>query len=88
MMRLLLGATCGTQPFNHIVDSCHFITLWQLDWWHSKSRKTKGLHATLAIEMDMGIVVVLVVVAVTQFVSHTLATTFQHMHQMMLLEQG
>ena len=42
--------------------------------------------AFLAVEMDMDIVVLIVMMAVAELVAHTVTGVFQHMHQMSLAE--
>ena len=80
-------AASRAEAFDHIVDSSHHISLRQVNWWNSKCRKTKSLHATLAIEMHMSIVVVLIVMTQAQLITRAI-TALERMNKVVVLKQS
>lgn len=79
------AAASRAEAFNHIVNSSHHISLRQVNWWNSECRKAKSLHATLAIEMHMSIVVVLIIMTQAQLVTRAL-TALKRMNKVVFFK--
>ena len=80
--------TMRTQPFHHIVHRVHHKTAWDGYWRYFHVVQTIGALALLTIEMGMHIIVACCIMAVTQLITHPVATILYHMHQVMLAKEG
>ena len=66
----------------------HLKTLGQIKRRHLQMVKTVSLLTLLTIEMGMLVVIMLLTMTVTQFISRPVAAAFDSMHQMMLTKKS
>lgn len=83
----MFGGAVGTEAAEHEVDGRGFEAFGEGDGGEWGVFKAVGLLALLTEEMGMLIIVLFVVVAMTQFVLHALAATFDDMDEVMCTEE-
>ena len=74
--------------FDNVVRRPLLKALGQLNLRHIGIVETEGLLTSLTEEVRMLVVVVLVVVAVAELITHTLAAALDDMHEVMLAKEG
>ena len=77
-----------TQPFEDEVGTLHFVAFGQRHVRDGKFFEAEGLPATLAVEVDVHVVVFLMVAAVAKLVAHAIAAVFEDMDKVLLPKQG
>ena len=79
--------TVWTDAFYHIVHRRHNEPLRQVDTRHRDMVQTVGLLTSLAIEMDVQVVVNTVMAAMTQLIAHSVTTILNDVYQVVFAEQ-
>ncbi len=84
---LMFGGAVGTEAAEHEVDGGGFEAFGEGDGGEWGVFEAVSLLALLTEEMGMLIIVLFVIVAMTQFVLHALAATFDDMDEVMRTEE-
>ena len=84
----ITSAAVGAKACHHIIDRFRPVFLRKGYLGDRYIFKTESLAATAAIEVDVGVIVVVVRTAVTQLIADTITTVRKDMHQMPLAKQG
>ena len=82
------GRAVRTDSFHHIIDGIHAVALRQRYRRYMDIVKTESPPATEAIEMDVDIVILAFFVAMAKFITDRIASVFDHMDEMILLEKS
>jgi hypothetical protein len=78
----------GTDALDDIVSGGHVETIGDVNRRNGCLLKAIGAMALLAEEMHMEVVILMVTMAVAEFIAHAVAAVLYDVHQMMLTEEG
>ena len=81
-----LVPTGGTEALDQIIDRSGFEGLRNGDLWDRNILQTEGPMAFLTVEVDMEIVVLVVMMAMAEFVADAVAGVVENVHQVRLAE--
>ena len=78
----------GTDALDDIVDGGHQEAVRNIDLGHGDVRQAEGAVTLLAEEVNMQVIILVVAMAVAEFIAHAVTTILYDMHQMMLTEES
>ena len=78
----------GTDALDDIVDGGHQEAVRDIDLGHGDVRQAEGAVTLLAEEVNMQVIILVVAMAVAEFIAHAVTAILYDMHQMMLTEES
>ena len=78
----------GTDTLDNVVDRGHTKAIGNVDQRNGRLLQTVGAMALFAVEMDVQVIILVVAVAMAEFIAHAASAVVDDMDQMMLAEEG